>query len=320
MTGTVVVTSRSFATADPSPERHLAEAGLSVVRADARHEPAELARVLPDAVAWIAGTGPVTESMLSASPRLRVVARYGVGYDAVDVTAASRRGLWVTTTPGANSEAVADFALALILDALRHVTVGAGAVVRGDWSARRGRELGALTVGIVGLGRIGQAVARRLLAFGTTILATDPALTESPVAGVDLVELDDLVAGCDVVSLHAPGGRLLLDLERLARVRRCLAVVNTARADLVDESAMAAALRDGRVGTYACDTLSSEHGQTASPLLAADLADSVLVTPHLGGQTDEAINRMGRMAADNVLAVLRGDAPPHPVNQPEAPR
>ncbi len=122
------------------------------------------------------------------------------------------------------------------------------------------------------------------------------------------------------MSLHAPGGRLLLDLDRLARVRRCLVVVNTARADLVDESAMAAALRDGRVGTYACDTLSSEHAQTASPLLATDLADSVLVTPHLGGQTDEAINRMGRMAADNVLAVLRGDAPPHPVNQPEAPR
>ena len=319
-TGTVVVTSRSFATADATPQRELERAGLTVVRAGAGHDAAELAAVLPEAVAWIAGTGPVTEPMLAASPQLRVVARYGVGYDAVDVPAATRHGLWVTTTPGANSEAVADFALALLLDALRHVTVGAGAVARGDWSARRGRELGALTVGIVGLGRIGQAVARRLLAFGTTVLASDPALTEPAIDGVDLVDPDDLVAGCDVVSLHAPGGRLLLDEQRLSRVRRCLAVVNTARADLVDESAMAAALRDGRIGTYACDTLSDEHARTVSPLLAADLADSVLFTPHLGGQTDEAINRMGRMAADNVLAVLRGEVPPHPINQPEASR
>lgn len=320
ITGNVVVTSRTFARVDPAPERDLEKAGLTVVRAGARHEPAELATVLPDAVAWIAGTAPVTEAMLSASPRLRVVARYGVGYDAVDVAAATRRGLWVTTTPGANSEAVADFALALLLDALRHVTVGAGAVARGDWSVRRGRELGAMTVGIVGLGRIGQAVARRLLAFGSIVLAADPALTTSPAAGVELVGLDDLVARCDAVSLHAPGGVRLLDAERLSRMRPGVTVVNTARADLVDEPAMASALRAGTIVSYACDTLAAEHEDAPSPLLAADLADRVLVTPHLGGVTDEAITRMGRMAADNVLAVLRGDIPPHPINQPEAQR
>jgi D-3-phosphoglycerate dehydrogenase len=315
--GTVVVTSRSFATTDPAPERDLEDAGLTVVRADARHDLAELSTLLPEAVAWIAGTAPVTEPMLSASPRLRVVARYGVGYDAVDVAAATRRGLWVTTTPGANSEAVADLALALMLDALRHVTVGVFAVARGDWSALRGRELGALTVGIVGLGRIGQAVARRLQAFGSTVLAADPVLTSSPVEGVNLVDLDDLVARCDVVTLHAPGGQVLLDADRLSRMRSRVTVVNTARADLVDESAMAAALRDGRVAAYACDTLAGEHEQMASPLLAADLTHRVLVTPHLGGQTDEAVTRMGRMAADAVLAVLRGDVPPHPVNEPQ---
>jgi D-3-phosphoglycerate dehydrogenase / 2-oxoglutarate reductase len=315
--GTVLVTSRSFATADPSPERDLATAGLTVARAGARHDQDELAQVLPDAVAWIAGTGPVTDSLLSVAPRLRVVARYGVGYDAVDVAAATRRGLWVTTTPGANADAVADLAVALMLDSLRHVTVGAMAVSQGDWSARRGRELGAMTVGVVGLGRIGQGVARRLLAFGSTVLAADPAITVSPVDGVDLVALDDLVACCDVVSLHAPGGRLLLDADRLSRMRPGATVVNTARADLVDESATAAALRDGRLAGYACDVLAAEHEHATSPLLAADLADRVLVTPHLGGQTDEAVSRMGRMAADDVLAVLRGEVPPHAINEPE---
>jgi D-3-phosphoglycerate dehydrogenase / 2-oxoglutarate reductase len=315
--GTVVVTSRSFATVDPAPERDLARAGFTVVRAGARHDPAELATVLPDAVAWIAGTGPVTDDLLALSPGLRVVARYGVGYDAVDLAAATRRGLWVTITPGTNSEAVADLTLALLLDSLRHVTVGAAAVAGGDWSVRRGRELGALRVGVVGLGRVGQAVAHRLLAFGSNVLAADPALTCSPLAGVDLVGLDELLTRCEVVSLHAPGGHLLLDADRLARMRPGVTVVNTARADLVDETAMASALRAGRVAGYACDTLAAEHGEASSPLLADDLTDRVLVTPHLGGQTEEAINRMGRMAADEVLAVLRGDPPQHPINEPE---
>lgn len=315
--GTVVVTSRSFATVDPAPEHDLTQAGFAVVRAGARHDPAELAAVLPGAVAWIAGTGPVTDDLLSLSPALRVVARYGVGHDAVDIEAATRRGLWVTITPGTNSEAVADLALALLLDSLRHVTVGVAAVASGDWSVRRGRELGALTVGVVGLGRVGQAVAHRLLAFGSTVLAADPGLTCPPVAGVDLVDLEGVLARCDVVSLHAPGGQVLLDPDRLSSMRPGVTVVNTARADLVDEAAMASALRGGRVAGYACDTLAAEHAEAPSPLLAADLADRVLVTPHLGGQTDEAINRMGRMAADDVLAVLRGDQPQHPINVPE---
>jgi D-3-phosphoglycerate dehydrogenase len=310
-----VVTSRSFATADPAPQRDLEAASLNVVRADPRHDPAQLAGLLPDAVAWIAGTAPVTDELLAQAPRLRAVARYGVGYDAVDVDAATRRGIWVTITPGANGEAVADLTVALLLDALRHVSVGVAAVARGDWGVRRGRELGALTVGLVGFGRIGQAVARRVLGFGASVLAVDPVLGSSPVPGVELVDDATLDSRCDVLSLHAPGGQVLLDSERLARLRPGVTVVNTARADLVDEQAVADAIREGRVRAYACDTLTSEQGGT-SPLQAADLADRVLVTPHLGGQTDEAVARMGRMAADNVLAVLRGETPPHPVNHP----
>lgn len=314
--GSVVVTSRSFGTRDPSLPRELEAASLEVVRADPRHDRAQLAELLPGAVAWIAGTGPVTDELLALAPRLRVLARYGVGYDAVDVAAATRRGIWVTITPGANGEAVADLTMVLVLDVLRHVSAGAAAVARGDWTVHCGRELGALTVGLVGFGRVGQAVARRMLGFGASVLAVDPVLESSPVPGVELVDDRALASRCDVLSLHAPGGQVLLDRERLSRLRPGVTVVNTARADLVDERALAEALRSGHVAAYACDTLSSEQGGT-SPLQAADLADRVLVTPHLGGQTEEAVARMGRMAADNVLAVLRGEVPPHPVNHPE---
>jgi D-3-phosphoglycerate dehydrogenase / 2-oxoglutarate reductase len=319
--GSVVVTSRSFATSDDSPVRELEAAGLDVVRADPRHDAAELATLLPGAVAWIAGTSPVTEQMLALGPRLRVLARYGVGYDAVDVAAATRRGLWVTTTPGVNTEAVADLTVALLLDALRHVTAGVEAVRRGDWGARRGREVGAMTVGLLGFGRIGQAVARRLLGFGASVLAVDPQLSGSPVDAVEVVDLPTLAARCDAVSLHAPGGEVLLDRERLGRLRTAVTVVNTARGDLVDEHAMADALRSGHVRAYACDTLTAEQGTGAgSPLLAPDLADRVLVTPHIGAQTDEAVSGMGRLAVANVLAVLRGDVPPHPLNRPSVGR
>jgi D-3-phosphoglycerate dehydrogenase len=172
-------------------------------------------------------------------------------------------------------------------------------------------------VGLVGLGRVGQAVARRLLAFGATVLAVDPVLSSSPVDGVELVDHHGLADRCDVVSLHAPGGQVLLDRDGLGRLRDGVTIVNTARADLVDEQSMADALRGGHVRAYACDTLSTEQSGRSSPLQAADLAGRVLVTPHLGGHTDEALARMGRMAVDNVLAVLRGDTPPHPVNRPE---
>lgn len=315
--GVVVVTTRTFARAVRAPQRELEAAGLDVVRADTRHDPAELAEPLADAVAWIAGTSPVTDELLAAAPSLRVLARYGVGFDAVDVEAATRRGVWVTNTPGANSEAVADLALALMLDALRHLAPAFAAVARGDWGPMPGRELGATTVGLVGLGRIGQGVARRVQGFGARVLAHDPALDRSPMDGVDLVALDVLAERCDVVSLHAPGGSVVVDEAWLALLHADAVLVNTARGDLVDEDAVAAALREGRLASYAADALRVEHGGPPSPLQHQDLADRVRITPHIGAQTAEAVARMGTLAVRNVLAVLAGHPPPHAVNHPE---
>jgi phosphoglycerate dehydrogenase-like enzyme len=311
----ILVTSRSFGGGDADLLGRAAAAGHEIVRGPSHHDLAELEPLLAEAEAWIAGTGPVTARHLDSAPKLRVVARYGVGVEAVDVAAATRRGLAVTNTPAANADAVADLAVGLMLAELRHVVDGDRRVRRGDWSARRGRELGALTVGIVGFGRIGQGVARRLSGFGSTVLACDPHLPDDLIVerGAQPVEIDRLFERADVVTLHAPGGQMVADTRRLGLLPRGAVIVNAARPELIDEAGVAAALRSGRLGGYAADVLQGDTAGHDSPLLASDLADRVTVTPHLGAQTTQAVDNMGTIALDNALAVLSDQEPPNPV-------
>jgi D-3-phosphoglycerate dehydrogenase len=301
----------------------LTSAGYRVERGPAGHDLAALEPSLGEAVGWIAGTGAITRQHFARAPRLRVVARYGVGTDAVDLRAAADAGVAVTNTPGANSTAVVEHTIALMLAALRGVPAADRRVRVGDWSGWRTRELHALTVGIVGLGRIGQGVADRLSVFGCRLIGSDPWLpTDHPLwRRVEPSDPDGIAAACDVVTLHAPGGERIIDNAWLASAVRTPLVVNSARADLVDEAALANALRSGRVLAYAADTLAEENAANgASPLLSADLADRVIITPHLGAQTVEGIDGMGAMATANVLAVLRGQTPPNPVPVPGAHR
>ncbi|WP_227529486.1 phosphoglycerate dehydrogenase [Microbacterium tenebrionis] len=313
--GVILATSRSFSDGDIDFVARAAAAGHEIVRGPAHHDLGELAPLLANADAWIAGTGPVTAAHLDAGPRLKIVARYGVGTEAVDLDAAAARGIPVTNTPGANANAVADHAVGLMLAALRLIPDGDRRVRQGDWSVRRGRELGAATVGIVGFGRIGQGVAGRLTGFGPRILAADPFLDAGRVRdlGAEPTGLDELFRTADLITLHAPGGQRLIDAQRLAGIRPGAVIVNTARPDLVDESALAAALRDGRVSGYAADTLDGDTAASSSALLADDLADRVIVTPHLGAQTTQAVDNMGSMSLDDALAVLAGRTPAHPV-------
>jgi D-3-phosphoglycerate dehydrogenase len=316
VSGTVVVTSRSFSSGGVDLVARLADAGLTVVRGSTTLDLDALRPVLGDAVAWIAGTAPVTAAHLAAAPALRVVARYGTGVDAVDLAAAEAAGVVVTNTPGANSEAVAEHAVALLFAVLRGVPAGDRRVRRGDWSVSRGRQLAGSVAGVVGCGRIGRGVVRRLLALGCEVLVHDPYVAENDALalGAKPAALDELCREAQVVSLHAPGGAALVDAGWLARCPAEQVVVNTARADLVDEPALAAALREGRLAGYAADTLAAEAGAgAASPLLTDDLADRVVVTPHLGAQTREAVDTMGGLAVDDVLAVLAGRPPAHPV-------
>lgn len=313
MTGPVVlVTARSFGTGTRDLSAELSADGVRVLRGPADHDPAALAPLLAGADAWIAGTGPVTDAHLAAAPRLRIIARYGVGVDAVDLAAAGRRGVLVTNTPGANSGAVADHTVALLLAALRGVAAGDRRVREGSWSVgERARELGSLTVGVVGFGRIGRGVAARLRGFGCRVLATDPFVPAADIAaaGAEPVAPEVIPVEADVVTLHAPGDTLVVDEDWLATAAPGLVLVNTARAGLVDEAALARALQDGRVATYAADTLSSEAGGAESPLLVGTLADRVTVTPHTAAQTVQAVDLMGLGAVAAVRAVLAGGEP-----------
>lgn len=308
---TVVVSSRSFGSGDLDPEQRLRDAGIDVVRIAADHDLEASWEPLAQADGWIAGTGPIGPQELDAASNLRLIARYGVGVDNVDLVAAQQRGVLVTNTPGANSQAVAEHTLALTLAALRHLTVADRAVRQGDWSARRGRELGACQVGIVGLGAIGRAVARLMAAFGAKVVAHDPWLDDEQVwldTNVPLIDLDELVSSSDVVTLHAPGGGTpLIDTVQLRRFRPHAVLINTARAGLIDQAAVAEALARDELGACAVDVLTGEHGGS-SPLLDAP---NVIVTPHIAGQTTQAIDRMGMSAAKECIRVLIEGRPPH---------
>ncbi|WP_205746004.1 NAD(P)-dependent oxidoreductase [Egibacter rhizosphaerae] len=304
-----LVTSRSFASASRGPERRLERAGLTVRRGPSDHGMEGLRPLLDESVAWIAGTGPITTEHLDAAPRLEVIARYGIGVEAADLGAAAARGIRVTNTPGANSESVADHTLALLLALLR----GVGRNEPGSAPPPpQARELGALTVGLVGLGRVGRAVAERLQGFGGQVLGHDPSFADRPPAeagNVRLCTLEELAATSDVVSLHRPGGETLVDRALLDRLPRRALLVNTARADLVDEPAVAEFLRSGRLGGYATDVGAGPD----SPLRAAP---NLIATDHVSAHTAEAIDRMGTMAAEEVVRALAGEPPANPVVDP----
>ena len=300
----------------------LESAGLQVIRGSTVHDPVELITPLATADAWITGRAPVTAELLDLAPRLRVVTSFGVDADAVDVTAAVRRAIVVTNTPGADTDAVADHALGLLLAALRGVVDGDRRIRAGRWTITRGRELCAMTVGIVGFERVGRAVARRLVGFGGTVRVHESFADPGQAAAAGLVSLphEQFIAECDAVTLHAAGGLRILDADWLAGCREAQIVVNVGHAGLVDETAVAGALRSGRLSAYAADSLRRrDPAEGAGPLLDSDLQPSVIVTPHLGAETLEAIDRMGLTAANDVIAVLAGHSPTHQIEPYEAP-
>jgi D-3-phosphoglycerate dehydrogenase / 2-oxoglutarate reductase len=311
----VVVTSRSFGSGEADPQGLLRRHGLEVEQGPSDHDLEELRPLLGEADAWIAGPAPIRLAHLEAGPRLRIVARYGTGVEAVDLASAARLGIVVTNTPGANAEAVADHTLALLLSALRHVVEGDRALRRGERPALRARELAGLTVGLIGFGNVGRGVARRLRdGFGTAVLAYDPFVDPASMGelGVKAVDFDQLVAGSDVISMHRPGGEEpVIDETVLARMRPGVILINTARAGLLDNAAVARGLAGGRIGALATDVL--DH--TDSDLLLE--SPNVIATPHIGALTVEAIDRMGMTAAEEVVrVVVEGAAPRHSVPTP----
>jgi glyoxylate reductase len=257
----------------------------------------------------------IDDELLSASgEQLRVVANVAVGYDNVDVEAAERHGVTITNTPGVLTDATADLAIALLLAVTRRLGEGERRIRSGEpwaWSIdfMLGRGLRGKTLGIVGYGEIGRATAQRARAFGLEVVYTK----RSPGPDPGRVELDELLERSHFVSLHCPltpETRHLIDAAALARMRDEAYLVNTARGPIVDEPALAAALRDGVIAGAALDVFEREP-EVHPDLLALD--NAVLV-PHLGSATVETRTAMAELAAANALAVLAGDSPPTPVN------
>jgi phosphoglycerate dehydrogenase-like enzyme len=295
-------------------------AGLEVVypREWKQFTEADMAAELAGVSAAIAGMEPYTRRVIEAAPALRVIARVGVGYDAVDTAAAADRGVAVTVTPGVNQESVAEHTFALILALARSVVPMHLAVRGGGWRRVSGVPLRGRTLGLVGLGRIGKEVALRAAAFRMKVLAYDPVPDTRFAAehGVALVPLDRLLAESDFVSLHLPlaaGSRHLLDAAALGRMKPTAFLVNTARGGLVDEAALADALRAGKLAGAGLDVFAEEPPPKDHPLRGLD---TVVCTGHTAGIDTQARDDMALLAAQSVAALSRGEWPAHQVVNP----
>ena len=287
----------------------------------------ELAAFVADAEALISLlSSKVDREVFAACRRLKVVANCAVGFDNVDLAAAQQAGVWVTNTPDVLTEATADLTWALILAVTRHVVEGDRVMRAGKFTGWRldymlGTGLQGKTLGIIGMGRIGRAVARRALAFGMRVAYTDVApMPEAGGEGLRFVaRLEELLAASEVLSVHAPmtaQTRGLLDAPRLAMLPRGAIVVNAARGGIVDEDALADLLEAGHLGGAGLDVHESEP--MPNPRLVA--RDDVVLLPHLGSATRETRAAMADLTVENVVAVLAGRTPPTPVVTPEHPR
>jgi phosphoglycerate dehydrogenase-like enzyme len=267
--------------------------------------------------------GRVDDALLAQAPRLRVVARHGVGLDNVDVDACSRRGIWVVSTPLAPLEAVAEHAVALMLAVAKGLLRSDQAVRAGEFSAVRGaalaQELRGRTLGIVGFGRIGRRVAEICHgAFGMPVLFADilPRQEAAHPVNATRVSLGELLDRSDVISLHVPltpQTHHLLDAAALARLRPGAILVNTSRGAVIDEAALIAALRDGRLSA-GLDVFEEEPLPAGHPLTTLP---NVVLTPHTASHTEAALRAMG-MVVEDVVRVLRGEPPRYPANTPVA--
>jgi len=255
-------------------------------------------------------------------PALRVVANMAVGFDNIDAPAAAAAGVWATNTPGVLTETTADMAFALLLASARNVVLGDASVRAGEWrtwspTGYMGFDVHGATLGIVGLGEIGQAVARRARGFGMTILATSRTRRAEVEAdlGAHMVDLPELLATSDFVSLHCPltpETRHLIGEVQLAAMKPTAILVNTARGPVVDQGALIAALHAGTIAGAAVDVADPEPVRPGDALLAAP---NLVITPHIASASVATRSRMAEMAAANIIAVLGGERPPNPVNE-----
>jgi len=272
----------------------------------------ELIPLLEGCDGFLAGLDFITEKVINETSCLKVISRYGIGFDRVDIEAAKKKGIPVTNTPGANSDAVADLTLGLMLSAARGIPMLDHSTKQGEWKRRTGIELGGKTLGLLGFGMIGKDVARRAAGFKMKIIAYDPYMDEQYAKenGISSCSQEQVIKESDFVSLHLPlldSTANIISKENIAKMRPGAIIINTARGGLIDEEALYEALQSGHLGGAALDAYENEPLDTSMPLYHLP---NVVTTPHTGAHTTEASLNMATMAVDNLINVLEtGDCP-----------
>lgn len=291
------------------------EAELPAGQADRNFSHEQLVDLLKDADGWVVGHALVTRELMAALPGLQVISRRGVGYERVDTQAATDLGRVVTIAAGGNDASVADHTIGLMLAVARRLRESQQKMIGGDWTILTSVDLNDKVVGIVGLGRIGRGVARRLAGFGCRILAVSRSRDEAFASkvGLEYVDMAALLRESNYVTLHAPmrpETRFLIDAQAIAAMKKSAIVINTARGGMVEDRHLLDALTSGRLAGAGLDVFVSESDASYKPVTEALLQlPNVVATPHSGASSWEALARSNMICAKAIVAVLEGSMP-----------
>ncbi len=290
---------------DPKALKIIEEAGIEVMN-QPDITPEELIKIIPDFPCMVVRSRTkVTKEVLDAGSSLKSVVRAGVGLDNIDVGYAKEKGVKVLNTPSASTQSVAELTVAYLMALARNISLMTASMKAGKWEKKSflGSEVSGKKLGLIGSGRIGQAVADRAIALGMTVVAYDPYVTQLP--NITLMELDDLLSEADYISLHIPHTdetHNILDSSAFAKMKDGVRIINCARGGTIDEEALYQAIQEGKVAGAALDVFAEE------PLIDPKLfsLDQVIGSPHIGAGTAEAKERVGQVAAEKVIETLKG--------------
>jgi D-3-phosphoglycerate dehydrogenase len=271
----------------------------------------DLSPLVLDIDGYIAGLDEITENVIQNAPNLKIISRYGTGTDNVDLKAAKNAGIYVTNTPGANSVSVAELTIGFAIAAARNIPEGNIKTKNGEWPRLSGSTLHEKTFGLIGLGNIGKEVAKRLYAFGATILAYDINIDMdfAEKYNIEYCDIEKILSSSDFVSLHIPIFKdtiNIINTSSLAKMKKGTILINTARGELIDEDALYSSIASGHIRAAALDTFKLEPPGSSNKLISLP---QVIATPHIGAATDNASNEMTRISIEECLLVLKGEKP-----------
>ena len=309
MSQKVIVAARTFGRGDPEGANMLKQAGLELVYLPEKgiaHDEILALMKDPESVAIVAGGEPITAEMIALSPNLKVIAMHGAGLNHIDQRAVTERGILLRAVPGGNAEAVADLTIGLMIAAARHIVEADASIRKGEWGTFVGSSINDKTIGIVGFGTIGQAVARRANGFNMRVLAYDVFRNEATasILHVTFVDLDSLLAQSDFITLHVPltpETTKLIDKRALSLMKKSAILVNISRGGVIDETALYKALKENQIAAAAVDTFSKEPLPSDNVLRSAP---HCILTTHMGGRTRESARFIGIEVAKIILESL----------------